>query len=192
MKTLERELTAFIERLDAERGHVLGILEGLSEQDLRRPVLPSGWSCLELVRHLTVDVERFWFRGVIAGEPEVADRLKAGAKAHWQVPDGLDADAVFAEYRAEVERANRVLIGAGVGAGMDVGAGVAGAAAGERVLEREPAYWPVEIWPYWRLPDLRSVLLHVLTEVSCHAGHLDAARELIDGKVWLGRDPYAS
>lgn len=175
---MDREVAAFVERLDTERGHVLGILEGLSEDDLRRPVLPSGWSCLELVRHLTFDVERFWFRGVIAGEPEVADRLKAGAKAHWQVPDGLDADAVFAEYRAEVERANRVLIGVGV----------EGNAAGER----EPTYWPVEIWPYWRLPDLRSVLLHVLTEVSCHAGHLDAARELIDGKVWLGRDPYAS
>ena len=29
------------------------------------------------------------------------------------------------------------------------------------------------------------VLLHVIAETACHAGHLDAARELIDGQTWL-------
>jgi hypothetical protein len=29
------------------------------------------------------------------------------------------------------------------------------------------------------------VLLHVLTETSIHAGHLDAVRELIDGRQWV-------
>jgi hypothetical protein len=28
-------------------------------------------------------------------------------------------------------------------------------------------------------------MLHVVTETACHAGHLDAARELIDGRRWL-------
>jgi hypothetical protein len=28
-------------------------------------------------------------------------------------------------------------------------------------------------------------MLHVITETACHAGHLDAARELIDGRRWL-------
>jgi hypothetical protein len=69
---VNKELEAFIDYLDAERDHVQGILEGLADKDLHRPVLPSGWSCLELVRHLTVDVERFWLRGVIAGEAEEA------------------------------------------------------------------------------------------------------------------------
>jgi len=35
------------------------------------------------------------------------------------------------------------------------------------------------------MDDLREILLHVITETACHAGHLDAARELIDGKQWL-------
>jgi hypothetical protein len=35
------------------------------------------------------------------------------------------------------------------------------------------------------VPDLRCVLHHVITETACHAGHLDAARELIDGHQWL-------
>jgi len=29
------------------------------------------------------------------------------------------------------------------------------------------------------------VLLHVITETATHAGHLDAARELIDGRTWM-------
>ncbi len=33
--------------------------------------------------------------------------------------------------------------------------------------------------------DLREVLLHVITETTCHTGHLDAARELIDGRQGL-------
>ena len=37
----------------------------------------------------------------------------------------------------------------------------------------------------WRLDNLREVILHVLTETAVHAGHLDAARELIDGRTWL-------
>jgi Protein of unknown function (DUF664) len=27
--------------------------------------------------------------------------------------------------------------------------------------------------------------VHVITETACHAGHLDAVRELIDGRKWL-------
>jgi hypothetical protein len=35
-----------------------------------------------------MDIERFWFGGVLAGEPEVTEQFKAGAEAHWHVPDG--------------------------------------------------------------------------------------------------------
>jgi hypothetical protein len=165
------ELDVLKSALDRQREHVVGILEGLSEEDLRRPVLPSGWSCLALLRHLTLDVERFWFSGVIAGEPEVAGQLTAGAETHWYVPEGMSAEEVFAGYRAAIARADAVLAAA--------------------APEQEPAAWPVEIWPTWRLPDVRHILIHVLTEVACHSGHLDAVRELVDGTTWLGGDPYA-
>ncbi|MGW2593096.1 DinB family protein [Streptomyces sp. NPDC001515] len=168
---MHAELDALKGALDSQRAHVLGILEGLSGEDLRRPVLPSGWSCLALLRHLTVDVERFWFPGVIAGEPDVAGQLAAGAEAHWSVPEGMSTEEVFADYRAAVARADVVLAAAGP--------------------DQEPAAWPVDIWPTWRLPDVRRILIHVLTEVACHSGHLDAARELLDGTTWLGGNPYA-
>lgn len=168
---MNAELEALRSALDRQREHVLGILEGLSEEDLRRAVLPSGWNCLALLRHLTLDVERFWFPGVIAGEPDVAGQLAAGAEAHWYVPEGMSAEEVFADYRAAIVRADGVLAAA--------------------APEQKPVAWPVEIWPTWRLPDVRHILIHVLTEVACHSGHLDAARELIDGTAWLGGSPYA-
>ena len=171
------ELNALKGALDGQREHVLGILDGLCEQDLRQPVLPTGWTCLGLVRHLTMDVERFWFPGVIAGEPDVARQLTAGTEAHWQAPADMSADEIFGDYRTAIGRANAVL-----------------AATPDRpnALDQEPAAWPVDIWPTWRLPDVRHILIHVLTEVTCHAGHLDAARELIDGTTWLGGNPYGS
>ena len=67
------EKALMLTALNSQRDHVLGILDGLSDEALRRPVLPTGWSCLALVRHLTVDVEQLWFRVVAAGE-----RIRAG------------------------------------------------------------------------------------------------------------------
>ena len=37
----------------------------------------------------------------------------------------------------------------------------------------------------WRYADLRTVIVHVLIETATHAGHLDAARELIDGRQYI-------
>lgn len=47
-----------------------------------------------------------------------------------------------------------------------------------------PAWWPQGAWGGWRLDDLAEVLLHLLVETACHAGHLDATRELTDGGTW--------
>ena len=62
------EKTLLLGELTNQREHVLGILDGLSSEALHRAVLPSGWTSLGLVNHLTLDVERFWFREVVAGE----------------------------------------------------------------------------------------------------------------------------
>ncbi|MGW4390952.1 mycothiol transferase [Streptomyces sp. NPDC004685] len=48
----------------------------------------------------------------------------------------------------------------------------------------------MEIWPAWRLPDVRHVLIHVLAEVACHSGHLDAVRELIGNTSRFGGSLY--
>jgi uncharacterized damage-inducible protein DinB len=155
-----REREALLEWLGDQRRHVIGVLTGLSEEDLRRPVLPSGWTCLALVRHLSIDVERFWFRAVAAGEP-----LPLDDDSGWKVPDGDSAASVLALYRQEIA------VGDAAIAGLD--------------LNAPPARWP-DYFGEWRLRDLREILLHVITETAVHAGHLDAARELLDGRTWLG------
>ncbi|GAA3647760.1 DUF664 domain-containing protein [Streptomyces chitinivorans] len=54
--------------LDHYRDTVLRKLAGLSEAELRGSRLPSGWSPLELLWHLTC-VERRWFRWGFTVEP---------------------------------------------------------------------------------------------------------------------------
>ena len=155
------EKTALLTALRNQREHVLGILEGLSDQDLRRSVLPSGWSCLSLVKHLAVDVERFWFRAVVAGEQVELESGDGG----WRVPDDMTGDAVLALYREEAARSDAVIE--------------------ERSLGAEPAWWPTELFSDLPVRDLRQTVLAVITETATHAGHLDAVRELIDGRTWL-------
>ena len=151
--------------LAAQRRHVLGILEGLDEQALRRPVLPSGWTCLGLVQHLTLDVERFWFRAVVAGDEEAAAEMLAIGDESWTVAPDVPAAQVLDAYRRETSLTDAIV--------------------GGTALDAAPAWWPTELFGDWRMDDLREVLLHVLVETATHAGHLDAARELLDGRQWM-------
>src|ERR1700689_4643093 len=80
--------------------------EGLSEENLRRPVLPSGWSCLALVRHLAVNDERFWFHGVAAG-----GAVDLSDDPGWQPSPDEPAEAVLDLYRRETAASDAVLAG---------------------------------------------------------------------------------
>ena len=154
-------------QLRSVRRHVLGILDGLDEEALLRPVLPSGWSCAGLVAHLAADDERFWFGAVVAGDPEAIGELTDDPVAAWTVPPGVTAAAVLDRYRAEAERSDAIV--------------------SARSLDDPPSWWP-DFFGDFRLDTVREVLLHVITETATHAGHLDAARELIDGRQWMVLD----
>jgi hypothetical protein len=161
------ETEVLLSSLNNQRRHVIEILDGLSDADLRRPVLPSAWTCLGLIRHLALDVERFWFRQVMAGEPQ--DAIEPGPAEEpdtdaWEVGPDVSAQAVLDLYRHEIELADAIIA--------------------VTAIDAAPAWWP-DFFPNFRLADLRAVMLHVITETACHAGHLDAVRELIDGRIWL-------
>ncbi|HEX9528777.1 MAG TPA: DUF664 domain-containing protein [Streptosporangiaceae bacterium] len=106
---METETGLLLSSLNNQRDHVLGILDGLTDDALRRPVLPSGWTCLGMVQHLTISDERFWFRGIVAGEPVDLTTSDEAYAAAWQVAPGVPADAVFGAYRQEIELANAVI-----------------------------------------------------------------------------------
>jgi Protein of unknown function (DUF664) len=52
--------------LHRARNHVLRVLDGLSDDQLGRPVLPPRWSCLGVLRHLALSCEYYCFRRVAA------------------------------------------------------------------------------------------------------------------------------
>jgi uncharacterized damage-inducible protein DinB len=149
-----------LDTLADQRRHVLGSMAGLSEEALRRPVLPSGWTCLSLINHLALDVELFWFRAVVAGQPETIALGDA-----WQVDPELPAHQILDGYRSQIAQADDILATAS--------------------LDAAPAWWPDGEFGGWRLDTNFQVLTHVIAETACHAGHLDAARELIDGSQWM-------
>jgi uncharacterized damage-inducible protein DinB len=155
--------------LDAQRRRVFVILDGLPEQALRRPALPSGWTCLELVNHLAAE-ERLWFRGIVAGEPVALPESTRDDAAEWRVDPDEPAAAVLDRYRDEIRRSDAIL------------AAVPFDAHPRRRFER---------WPDWEIRDVRWVVLHMIEETARHLGHLDAARELLDGRTGLAQDRTA-
>ena len=158
------EKEALLGKLTAQREHILGATDGLDDAAMRRPVLPSGWTCVGLVSHLAVDVERFWFGAVVAGDERIIHEVTEEHDDAWRVGPGVAVEAVMDEYRLQIELADAII--------------------SSTSLEASPAWWP-NFFGDWRLETLREIVLHVLTETAVHAGHLDAARELIDGRSWL-------
>jgi hypothetical protein len=147
---------ALLPWLAAQQRRVRGILDGLDDHTLRQPVLPSG--CAGMVQHLTV-MTRFWFVDVMAGQ-----RADPPEEDDFHVPDTRPASDILDAYQHQARTAIELVR--------------------DLPLDTPPAWWPDDRWGDWRLDNLHEVLLHVLVETTCHAGHLDAARELIDGRTW--------
>ncbi|HEY1826825.1 MAG TPA: DinB family protein [Acidimicrobiales bacterium] len=163
---MDSEKAVLLSALGNQRAHVLGALEGLSDAQLRQAVLPTGWSCLGLVQHLTLDVERFWFIDVFAGDGELGriDQRGDDPALAWKVGEEVAAESVLEGYRRTVERATAVIEGSS--------------------LDAAPSSWP-EFFGAWRLENLREIVVHVICETAIHAGHVDVVRELLDGTTWL-------
>lgn len=162
---MPKEHQALSSSLTHQRSHIFEALAGLGSEDLCRRMLPSHWTCLGLVNHLSLDVERFWFQAVIAGDQSaIADAFALASNA-WNVDPDVSADLVLDGYRHNIELSDAI----GATSSLDVA----------------PAWWPQSLFGAWRLDSVREVILHVITETAAHVGHLDAARELIDGKQRL-------
>jgi len=163
------EAESLVGYLGQQREAVLDIVDGLPDAALRRAVFPSGWTCLGLIQHLAVDDERYWFRGIAAGEP--IEFPPGDDEPGWLVGPEVLAAAVFGLYRGEIARANAIIAATPLDA----------------LARRRDPRWDAWGWP---APDepvtLRWIILHMIEETARHAGHLDIARELLDGRTGLG------
>lgn len=150
--------------LDGYRDAVLRKLDGLTDEQLRGSVLPSGWSPLGLVKHLTY-MERRWLCWGFAGEDVGTvwgDSDPNDPDGPWYVADSDTADSLLAAFDEQAGRSRRILAAHGL---------TERAVPGPRFDGQE------------QVPTLGWILCHVLQEYARHVGQLDVVRELIDGGV---------
>ncbi|HUY96698.1 MAG TPA: DinB family protein [Verrucomicrobiae bacterium] len=151
-------LTAF---LDYERDAILRKFAGLTEAEMRRSLLPSGWSPLGLLKHLA-HVERRWLQWGFAGERLADPWADADPEGGWAVTEAETSAEVRAFFGETCRRSRRIV------ADSDL----------QQLARSGGRFNPPD--PH---PTLNWILLHLLQEYARHAGHLDVVRELIDGRV---------
>jgi uncharacterized damage-inducible protein DinB len=146
--------------LDFHRATLLTKCERLTDDQLKsRSVPPSPLSLLGLVRHLT-DVERNWFRRVLADE-DASPLYYSDANRDGEFDDVLSADvtADMGRYHDELDRCRRVAAGY-----PDLDAVGTGRRGGRRISV-----------------SLRWIYVHMIEEYARHNGHADLIRERVDG-----------
>jgi hypothetical protein len=148
--------------LDHYRGVVEAKLTGLSEADLRSSRLPSGWSPLELLRHL-VFMERRWLRWGFDGEQ--VDEPWADSGGDPEGPWVLTPTDTLEELLERLHEAGAITRQLVTGADP----ATLGATGGRFDANDRPT--------------LNWILFHVFQEYARHTGHLDVVRELTDGAV---------
>ena len=140
--------------LDRHRDAVLWKLEGLGDDDLRRPMVPSGTSLLGLVKHLG-SVEYGWFCETFGRptEPLPFDENDPESDMHAR-PEETTEDVLAFYGRAR--------------------------AAADQVIDELDVEDTGTAW-FGDAVTMRWVLIHMVEETARHAGHIDILRELIDG-----------
>ncbi len=142
-------LPAFV---DEHRRMLVSCLDGLTEAEARRPLVPSRTTLLGLVKHGTF-VERVWFEEAVTGRPRSETGIAASPGESFDLSEADTIESVRAEYLAAVAASDVAVRDLGLD---DV-------VSGNR---RGP------------LP-LRWVYLHMLRELAQHCGHADILREQV-------------
>ena len=140
--------------LDRHRDVVLWKIGGLDDEQLRRPMTPSGTNLLGLVKHLAA-VEYGWFCHTFGRRTEPLPFDEHDENADLRVtPEETTAGIVTFYRRARA---------------------AADAAIDEVDLDEIGTAW------FGEAVSLRWVLIHMIEETARHVGHMDILRELIDG-----------
>lgn len=149
----------FLAYLDYFRDAIVSRVSALAEAESRHSRLPSGWTPLELVNHLTY-VERRWLEWGFAGQP-VDDPWADHRDGRWYVAPDETLDSLLAEFREQAARSNAIIEAHDL---ADVGQ-------------------PGERWDGAAPATLERILFHLLQEYARHLGHLDIVAELAAGEA---------
>ncbi|MFG2604393.1 DinB family protein [Streptomyces sp. NPDC048514] len=143
--------------LDRHRDAVLRKLQGLDDEQLRRPMTPTGTNLLGLVKHLAA-VEYGWFVEAFGG---TAEPLWFDPYDDMRVAADETTQRIVAFYGRARAAADRTIA----------------------ALPLDTAGRPS--WRDGKV-SLRWTLVHMVEETARHAGHMDILRELIDGTTGDG------
>src|SRR5436190_6565250 len=141
--------------LNRHRHAVVWKVEGVSDQDLRRPMTPSGTNLLGLVKHLA-SVEYGWFCRTfgLPSDEVPLEEIEKDPEADMRAYPG-ETTAGIQDYYARARAA-------------------ADASIDQHDLEATGTAWSGET------VSMRWVLVHMIEETARHAGHMDILRELIE------------
>lgn len=141
------------------RSVLIDKVHDLPAAELSGSRLPSGWTPLQLIKHLTY-VERRWLVWGFEGEA-VAEPWGDQRNGTWYVAPEETREQLLANLRQQGERTRAVVL----------------------AHELDEVGQPGERWDGAEPATLERVLLHLIQEYARHAGHMDVVRELVDGTV---------
>ena len=153
------ERTTLEAHLDANRETVLRKCRGLSWEDATRRLGPTPTSVAGILKHL-VNVERWWFRHMLAGQDGVPfDWTDESPDAEFELGPDDSLEGLLAAYVRACEESR------GIAAGL--------------ALDDQCS----RSWHGRGRPSLRWVYVHMIEELARHNGQLDIYRELLDGQT---------
>jgi uncharacterized damage-inducible protein DinB len=142
--------------LERHRDVVLWKIDGLDDEQLRRPMTPSGTTLLGLVKHLAA-VEYGWFCETFGRPHEPLPFDDDDPEADLRIEPGESTTDIVMFYERARSAANDVVH--------------------DLPIEHTGRAW------FGDEDSMRWVLIHMVEETARHAGHMDILRELIDGSA---------
>jgi uncharacterized damage-inducible protein DinB len=149
----------FLRYLAYYRSRLVAKLAELPAGELTRSRLPSGWTPIELLKHLQ-HVEMRWLEWGFEGRT-VADPWADSVDDRWHVGDEETFDGLVTALAAQAERSRAVI----------------------EAHDLAEVGQPGERWDGADPPPLERICLHLLQEYARHVGHLDIVCEITTGKT---------
>lgn len=148
------EKTTLLAALQSHREVMLWKLEGLADEQVRKPMVPSGTNLIGLVKHLA-NAEYGWFCETFGRPTEPLTDISQDPEADMRAAEGEAISDIVAFYRRSWVAADAAI--------RELPLDATGTSySGTRV-------------------SLRWVLVHMIEDTVRHAGHADILRELLDG-----------
>jgi ketopantoate reductase len=150
--TTASERTTLVDMLADNRAEVLGLLDGLTEEQARRSLVPSLTTLLGLVKHAAF-AEQVWFHVTLAGRTRAELGVPQTVDESFTLTPEDTIASVSENFRRVCEESDRIASGVALD----------------------------HVGTHHRLGEvnLRWMYVHMIEELARHAGHGDILREQI-------------